>query len=60
MSNCDETVQRYIQTFDRAPPMPFGVGDQRLAEVLGAALREGRPVPADFDWWADLPPDAVA
>lgn len=60
MSDYDEIVHRYIRTFDRAPPLPFGVSDQRQAEVLEAALREGRPVPADFDWWADLPPDAVA
>lgn len=56
-----ETAQAaYIRAFGAMAPEPFGINDDRIAEVLELAIVEGQPVPADFDWWADLPPDAVA
>ncbi len=51
----------YLARFpDAALPEPFEVNDEALARVLERAVADGQPVPPDFDWWADLPPDAVA
>lgn len=50
----------YERAFGRWPPEPFNVADLRIAEVLEQAIVDGRPVPPSFDWWADMPPDAVA
>ena len=56
-----ETAQAaYFAAFKVAPPEPWGIDDQRLAEVLEQAIVDLQPVPESFDWWADMPPDAVA
>lgn len=39
---------------------PFGLSMDFFVEVLAAALAEDRPVAEDFDWYQDMPPDAVA
>jgi hypothetical protein len=56
-----ETAQAaYVRAFGVMPPEPWGVDDDRIAQVLEDAIATGRPVPESFDWWADLPPNAVA
>lgn len=62
MTNEDaiEVAVRYSERFNRPAPLPFGVSEDRIAEVLLQAMRDGEPVTDEFDWWADLPPGAVA
>lgn len=56
-----ETAQAaYWRAFGVAPPEPWGVNDDRIAQVLERAVADGRPVAESFDWWAELPPNAVA
>lgn len=56
-----ETAQAaYGVAFRLPPPEPFGIDDDRVAQVLEQAVADGKPVPDSFDWWADLPPNAVA
>lgn len=55
-----QVAVRYSERFDLPAPQPFGVSNKRMIEVLLAAIRAGRPVPDDFDWWDYLPPGAVA
>ena len=55
-----EVSVRYAERFGIDPPRPHGVANKRLIEMLMQAMRDGRPVPDDFDWWDYLPPGAVA
>lgn len=49
-------VEDYVQLFAEQPPCPFGGGsDEKCADVLAEAVRDGRPLPVDFAWWIDLP-----
>ena len=50
----------YFVKFGVVAPMPFGVGDAAVAEALERAIADGVPLPDSYEWWADLPPDAVA
>jgi SPP1 gp7 family putative phage head morphogenesis protein len=50
----------YSRVFGIRAPDPLGVNPLSVAVVLEQAIVESQPVPADFDWWAELPPDAVA
>jgi hypothetical protein len=50
----------YVRAFRDFPPNPFAISEDRQAEVLERAILAGRPVPAGFDWYVDLPPDAAA
>lgn len=52
--------QSYFEIFKLMPPFPAGVSDARIVEVLERAVKEGKPIPEDFDWWDYLPPGAVA
>jgi hypothetical protein len=55
-----ETAQAaYVKAFREPPPEPFGMNDERIAEVLEAAVAGGAPVPDSFDWWAHQPPNAA-
>jgi hypothetical protein len=60
MSRIETAIEAYNRTFKQAPPLPFGVHEDNLADALEQALAKGEPIPDDFDWYADLPPDAVA
>lgn len=56
-----ETAQvAYWRAFGVSPPEPWGVNDDRIAQVLEQAVADGRQVAESFDWWAELPPNAVA
>lgn len=53
-------ISAYVRTFKVSPPFPFGINEDTLSDALERAILDGRPVPANYDWYADLPPDAVA
>ncbi len=50
----------YTHAFGVPAPQPMMVGDDELAAVLEAAVKRGRPLRKNYNWWAGLPPDAVA
>ena len=56
----DAAMKSYERRFNRPAPMPAFVGEEDVATVLEAAVRRGRPVPKDFDWYWWLPPGALA
>lgn len=60
MSRLETAQAAYIRAFGELPPQPWGISDDVLADVIERAIVDGAPVPPDFDWWADMPPDAVA
>lgn len=51
--------EAYFKAFGNGGPYPFGVSDRDLATALNAAVAAGKPIPADFDWYTDVPPGAV-
>lgn len=60
-----ERLYRALDAYEQAfpgmyAPAPFGITDDALAEVLEQAVANKQPIPEDFDFWDDLPPDAVA
>lgn len=60
MSRIETAQAAYWRAFGRLPPEPWGVSDDAIAEALERAVAAGRQIADDFDWWADMPPDAVA
>ena len=60
MSRLSNAQVAYIEAFKLPPPEPFGINDEEAAQVLENAVASGAPVPDDFDWWAEMPPDALA
>ncbi len=46
----------YCRTFGKEPPEPFGIGVHKKLEVVEAALKAGKPIPRNFDWYGHLPP----
>lgn len=55
-----EARQAHHDAFGNEGPYPFGVSDADLAAALNAAVAAGQPIPADFNWYADVPKDAVS
>lgn len=60
MTRIEEAEEAYVKAFGEAPPVPFGVGDDAVADALERAVDSGRRLPADFDFWSYLPPGASA
>lgn len=60
MSRFETAQTAYFAAFKNMPPEPWGINDERITQVLEQAVADGKPVPDDFDWWANMPPDAVA
>jgi hypothetical protein len=60
MNRLEIAQTAYMNTFRQLPPEPWGVNDDRIAEVLEQALVDGQPLPESFDWYPDMPDDAVA
>ena len=61
MSQRLETAQAaYVKAFALPPPEPWGINPERVAQTLEQAVSDGKPLPESFDWWAGMPPDAVA
>jgi len=59
-SRSDTAFIAYINAFKALPPNPYGINDDYITEVLEKAVADGKPIPENFDWWSDLPPDAHA
>lgn len=60
MNRLETAEAAYMVAFRVLPPQPFGIDDDRIAEVLEQAIVDGKPVPESFDWWAHLPEGGVA
>jgi hypothetical protein len=60
MTRLETAQMAYFKAFDAPPPEPFNVNQDRVAAVLEDAIAKGKPIPDSFDWWAHLPPGAVA
>ena len=56
----EAAILAYSTAFKVISPNPFGINDDTLAAALENAVASGKPIPEDFDWWSELPPDAVA
>jgi len=56
----DKLFDGYLTRFGVFPPAPACVSSAYWCEVVAQALADGVPVPPEFDWWAHVPPDAVA
>lgn len=50
----------YAQRFQECPPCPFGINEEAIAIKLKECLEADTPLDPDYDWWAGLPPDAMA
>lgn len=56
-----EAVGAYAAKFGVQPPwLLFGVSEARIADVISDAVKTGKQIPRDYDWYAHLPPGAVA
>lgn len=55
-----KATDAYYKAFGKLHPQPYGYDQDRLAELVEEAVEAGRPFPDDFDFHADLPPDADA
>lgn len=60
MNRLEAAQDAYFEAFGRMPPQPWGIDDNRVAQVLEDAVGAGVAVPDAFDWWGDLPSNAVA
>jgi hypothetical protein len=49
----------YVRAFGNTIPMPIGVDQEGHAAVLEAHLKKNTPVPADYNWYPDLPEGAI-
>lgn len=57
----EKAVEAYVIMFPGAPlHQPWGISDDVLAQAYEKAVASGQPIPDDGNWWAGLPPDAVA
>ncbi len=56
----DKLFDDYLDRFGVPPPAPANVSRAYRCEVIARALADGEPVPEGFDWWGDVPDDAVA
>lgn len=59
MKSLDELAQEYMDMFGKHPPMPVNVLDSELAKVLSESIKVGKDLAYNYDWYADLPDDAV-
>lgn len=60
MSRLETAQAAYVRAFGLPPPEPWGVNQDQVAQVLEQAVADGTPVAESFDWYPDMPPDAVA
>ena len=55
MDDVIKAREAYFKALGNEGPHPFGVRDANMAVALNAAAAAGQPIPADFDWYADVP-----
>lgn len=60
MDSLIEAADLYLERFGVNPPLPVNVNYGKLEEEIRRAVRQGEPIPDDFDWWGDLPEGAVS
>jgi hypothetical protein len=60
MTRIEKAQDAYFAAFGVAPPEPFAINDEAIADELEKAVEAGAPVPDDFDWWAHVPADGAA
>jgi hypothetical protein len=57
----DVLADEYAKLFgDRPPIYIIGPSDEFISSTIADAIASGQPIPDDFDWYPDLPDDAVA
>ena len=54
-----EILNRYETRFGRPAPHPMHVEIEAVARVAQDYLKKGSPVPDTYDWYPDLPDDAL-
>lgn len=59
-SQLNIAFEQYLAAFGQNPPIPFGVDDETLLEVINKYLKKNKPIPKSYDWYKNLPPGACA
>jgi hypothetical protein len=59
-SDFDKVFAEYLSRFGVPLPCPACINRNHVAEVAARFMAKGRPIPKSHNWWADLPPGAVA
>lgn len=66
MKGCDEieeefgrVAEAYEREFGRPIVLPFGIALSEITAVHKAALEAGKSVSEDYDWYKDVPDDAM-
>lgn len=52
-------AKEYMERFGRYVPVTFGTTKERTVEALEEALKKDRPIPEEYNWYPNLPPEAV-
>lgn len=56
----DRIADDYFARFGLLLPCPACINHMHVAEVAARYMAKGKPIPKSYNWWAHLPPDAVA
>jgi hypothetical protein len=56
----DKVATEYMSRFGVPLPCPACINSAHVAEVAARYMAKGKPIPKSFNWWAHVPPDAVA
>lgn len=59
MDDVDAAREAYYKAFGTLGPNPMEVSEADVARALWDAVRQGRPISRDHDWYPNLPKDAV-
>ena len=54
------SYSEYLKAFKVAPHQPACIPEETIIEQLQLALEKGTPIPENYDWYKNLPPDANA
>jgi len=50
----------YEEAFGVKVPMPYPIEDEVVRIQVVKALKEGKPIADDYNWYQNIPDDAVA
>lgn len=56
----DKVFAEYLSRFGVPLPCPACINPDQVAEVAARYMAKGKPIPKSYNWWAHVPPDAVA
>lgn len=59
-SDYDKVQAEYMRLFGVPLPYPACINQNYVAEVAARYMAKGRPIPKSFNWYAHVPPDALA